>query len=87
MLADPHVYIQVDRCAFDCVAEPITDPGRVGISRNIVGNITRSCCLDNEIRPQAADASQPGAIPGVEQIHPIGDSAPVRNIVKSTLSN
>jgi hypothetical protein len=23
------VYIQVDRCEFDCVAEPVTDPDRV----------------------------------------------------------
>jgi deazaflavin-dependent oxidoreductase (nitroreductase family) len=29
ILADPHVVIQVDRCEFDCVAEPVTDPDRV----------------------------------------------------------
>lgn len=29
ILADPHVHVQVDRCAFDCVAEPVTDPQRV----------------------------------------------------------
>jgi deazaflavin-dependent oxidoreductase (nitroreductase family) len=29
ILIDPHVYVQVDRCAFDCVAQPVTDPDRV----------------------------------------------------------
>jgi deazaflavin-dependent oxidoreductase (nitroreductase family) len=29
ILADPHVHVQVDRDEFDCVAEPVTDPGRV----------------------------------------------------------
>ena len=29
ILSDPHVSVQVDRCAFDCVAEPVPDPGRV----------------------------------------------------------
>jgi deazaflavin-dependent oxidoreductase (nitroreductase family) len=29
VLVDPHVHVQVDRCAFDCVAEPVTDPSRV----------------------------------------------------------
>lgn len=29
LLADPRVHIQVDRCEFDCVAEPVTDPQRV----------------------------------------------------------
>ena len=24
--ADPHVHVQVDRIAFDCIAEPLTDP-------------------------------------------------------------
>jgi deazaflavin-dependent oxidoreductase (nitroreductase family) len=27
--ADPHVHVRVDRCEFDCVAEPVTDPSRV----------------------------------------------------------
>jgi len=27
--ADPHGHVQVDRRAFDCIAEPVTDPGRV----------------------------------------------------------
>jgi deazaflavin-dependent oxidoreductase (nitroreductase family) len=27
--ADPHVHVQVGRCAFNCVAEPVTDPERV----------------------------------------------------------
>lgn len=27
--ADPHVHVQVDRCEFDCVAEPVTEPERV----------------------------------------------------------
>ena len=27
--ADPHVHVRVDRCEFDCVAEPVTDPERV----------------------------------------------------------
>jgi deazaflavin-dependent oxidoreductase (nitroreductase family) len=29
ILADPHVHVQVGRIEFDCVAEPITDSGRV----------------------------------------------------------
>jgi deazaflavin-dependent oxidoreductase (nitroreductase family) len=29
ILADPHVHVQVNRCEFDCVAEPVTDPERV----------------------------------------------------------
>ena len=29
ILYDPHVHVQVDRCEFDCVAEPVTDPERV----------------------------------------------------------
>jgi deazaflavin-dependent oxidoreductase (nitroreductase family) len=28
ILADPHTHVQVGRCEFDCVAEPITDPER-----------------------------------------------------------
>jgi deazaflavin-dependent oxidoreductase (nitroreductase family) len=27
--ADPHVHVQVSRLAFDCTAEPVTDPERV----------------------------------------------------------
>jgi deazaflavin-dependent oxidoreductase (nitroreductase family) len=26
---NPHVHVQVDRCEFDCVAEPVTEPERV----------------------------------------------------------
>jgi deazaflavin-dependent oxidoreductase (nitroreductase family) len=29
ILADPHVHVQVNRCEFDCMAEPVTDPERV----------------------------------------------------------
>ena len=29
ILADPHVHVQVARFAFDCLAEPVTDPDRV----------------------------------------------------------
>ncbi len=29
ILADPHVHVQVERCEFDCVAEPVTDAVRV----------------------------------------------------------
>ena len=29
ILAGPIVYVQVDRCVFDCIAGPVTDPGRV----------------------------------------------------------
>jgi len=29
ILADPHVHVQVDRCEFDCVAEPVIESERV----------------------------------------------------------
>jgi deazaflavin-dependent oxidoreductase (nitroreductase family) len=29
IMADPHVHVQVSRCAFDCVAEPVIDPTRI----------------------------------------------------------
>ena len=67
ILADPHVYVQVDSCVFDCVAEPVADPGRVADFSGVPSEPSPAHDrLDHEIRPQAADASHPCSIPGVE---------------------
>ena len=87
ILADPHVHVQVDRDEFDCVAEPVTDPGRVADFLEYRRK-RHPLMIGLMICPQPPDASQPGPIPGVKQVHPAsGASSATGDGIKNLLSS